>query len=148
MADHLSRHHTTSSGEISDIFTDEQLLTIVTKVPWIVHIVNYLVTKSVPECWNTHQKIKFSYDFDIIFGENLNCSMSGLIRLFGNAFRGVGAYSIDLSLIFMWRLFYVEKDWSKGATKWLLLANSIQECDQVLQGIYQVRIRIKNLKAR
>ena len=34
MADHLSRLHTTSSSEISDTFPDEQLLAIVTKVPW------------------------------------------------------------------------------------------------------------------
>ena len=56
VADHLSRLHTTSSGEISDIFPDEQLLAVVTKVPWFAHIVNYLVTKSLPEYWNTHQK--------------------------------------------------------------------------------------------
>ena len=49
VADHLSRLHTTSSGEIYDTFSDEQLLAIATKVPWFAHIVNYLVTKSVPE---------------------------------------------------------------------------------------------------
>ena len=32
------------------------------KVPWFAHIVNYLVTKSVPDYWNTHQKKKFAYD--------------------------------------------------------------------------------------
>ena len=58
VADHLSRLHTTSSGEISDTFPDEQLLADVTKVPWFAHIVNYLATKSVPEYWNTQ---KFSY---------------------------------------------------------------------------------------
>ena len=62
VADHLSRLHTTSSGEICDTFLDEQLLAVVTKVPWFVHIVNYLVTKSVLEYWSTHQKKKFSYD--------------------------------------------------------------------------------------
>ena len=46
--DHLSRLHTTSSGEICDKFPDEQLLAVVTKVPWFAHIVNYLVTKSIP----------------------------------------------------------------------------------------------------
>ena len=56
--DHLSRLHTTSSGEICDTFPNEQLLAVVTKVPWFAHIVNYLVTKSVPEYWNTHQKKK------------------------------------------------------------------------------------------
>ena len=49
VANHLSRLHTTSSGEISDTFPDEQHLVTITKVPWFAHIVNYLVTKSVPE---------------------------------------------------------------------------------------------------
>ena len=62
VVDHLSRLHTTSSSEICNTFPDEQLLTVVTKVPWFLHIVNYLVTKSVPDYWNTHQKKKFSYD--------------------------------------------------------------------------------------
>ena len=71
MADHLSRLHTTSSGEISDTFLDEQLLAVVTKVPWFAHIFNYLVTKSVPEYWNTHQKRKFSHDIRYYFWEEL-----------------------------------------------------------------------------
>ena len=54
VADHLSQLHTTSLGEICDTFPDEQLLAVVTKLPWFAHIVNYLVTKSVPEYWNTH----------------------------------------------------------------------------------------------
>ena len=33
VADHLSRLHTTSSGEICDTFPDEKLLTVVTKIP-------------------------------------------------------------------------------------------------------------------
>ena len=53
VADHLSRLHTTSPCEISDTFPDKQLLAIMTKVPWFAYIVNYLVTKSVPEYWNT-----------------------------------------------------------------------------------------------
>ena len=69
VVDHLSRLHTTSSGEICDAFPDEQLLTVVTKVPWLAHIVNYLVTKSVPEYWNTHQKRKFSCDIRYYFWE-------------------------------------------------------------------------------
>ena len=69
VADHLSRLHTTSSGEISDTFLNEQLLAVVTKVPWFAHIVNYLVIKSVPEYWNTHQKRNFSYDIRYYFLE-------------------------------------------------------------------------------
>ena len=69
MADHLSRLHITSSSEICDTFPDEKLLAVVTKVPWFMHIVNYLVTKSVPNYWNTHQKKKFSYDVRHYFWE-------------------------------------------------------------------------------
>ena len=69
VADHLSRLHITSSGEICDTFPDEQLLAVVTKVPWLAHIVNYLVTKSVPDYWNTHQKKKFAYDVKHYFWE-------------------------------------------------------------------------------
>ena len=69
VADHLSRLHTTSSGEICDAFPDEQLLAVVTKVPYFAHIVNYLVTKSVRDYWNTHEKKKFSYDVRHYFWE-------------------------------------------------------------------------------
>ena len=69
VADHLSQLHITSSGEICDTFPDEQLLAVVTKVPWFAHIVNYLVTKSVPDYWNTHQKKKFAHDVKHYFWE-------------------------------------------------------------------------------
>ena len=69
VADHLSRLHTTSSGEICDTFADEQLLAIVTKVPWFAHIVIYLVTKSIPDYWNMHQKKEFAYDVRHYFWE-------------------------------------------------------------------------------
>ena len=62
VTDHLSRLHTTSSGEICDTFPDEQLLIVVTKVPLFAHIFNYLVIKSIPDYCNTHQKKKFAYD--------------------------------------------------------------------------------------
>ena len=65
----VSRHHTTSLGKICDTFPDEQLLAVATKVPWFAHIINYLVTKYVPDYWNTHQKKKFSYDIRYYFWE-------------------------------------------------------------------------------
>ena len=83
VADHLSRLHTTSSSEISDTFPDEQLLTVVTKVPWFAHIVNYLVTKSVPEYWNMHQKRKFSYDIRYYFWEELQLFHVGTDQIIG-----------------------------------------------------------------
>ena len=69
LVDHLSQLQTTSSGEISDTFPDEQLLAVVTKVPWFAHIVNYLVTKSFPKYWNMHQKRKNFYDIRYYFWE-------------------------------------------------------------------------------
>ena len=76
LADYLSQLHTTSSGEISDTFPDEQLLAIVTKVPWFAHIVNYLVKKNMSPSIETHIKSKnFPMIFDIIFGKNPNSSM-------------------------------------------------------------------------
>ena len=76
VADHLSRLHTTSSGEISDIFLDEKFLAVVTKVPWFAHIINYLVTKICPLSIGTRIKSKNSLMiFDIIFGKNPNWSM-------------------------------------------------------------------------
>ena len=69
VADHPSRLHITSSGEICDTFPDEQLLAVVTKVPRFAHICNYLVIKSIPDYWNTHQKKKFAYDVKHYFWE-------------------------------------------------------------------------------
>ena len=69
VADHLSRLHITSSDEICDTFPNEQLLAVVTKVPWFAHIVNYLVTKSISDYWNTNQKKKFTYDARHYFWE-------------------------------------------------------------------------------
>ena len=149
-ADHLSRLHTTSLGEICDTFPDEQLLTIVNMVPWFAHIINYLVTKSVPEYWNTHQKKKkFLWYSIFLLGTTPIVPCRGwsdysVMRSGG----GARSHSIDVSLIFMCRTFCVEKDLSEGATKWLLLANSIQGCDQVLQGMSKAPICMKHLKAR
>ena len=83
VADHLSRFHTTSSSEIRDTFPDEQLLAVVTKVPWFAHIVNYIVTKSVPKYWNTHQKRKFSYDIRYYFWEEPQLFHVGIDQIIG-----------------------------------------------------------------
>ena len=69
VADHLSRLHTTSSGQICDTFPDEELLAVATKESWFAHIVNYLVAKSVPDYWNTYEKKKFSYYVRYYFWE-------------------------------------------------------------------------------
>ena len=76
VADHLSRLHTTSSGESCDTFLDEQLLAFATKVPWFAHIVNYLVKKNLSPIIRTRiRRRNFPMIFDIIFGKNPNSSM-------------------------------------------------------------------------
>ena len=49
VADHLSRLHVSGTGDISDSFHDEHLLVVSSHAPWFVHIVNFLVTESIPE---------------------------------------------------------------------------------------------------
>ena len=49
VADHLSCVDISGMGEISDSFPDEHLLAVSSQAPWFVHIVNFLVTGSIPE---------------------------------------------------------------------------------------------------
>ena len=47
VADHLSRLHVPSAGDICDTFLDEHLLAISSHAPWFAHIVNFIVTRSI-----------------------------------------------------------------------------------------------------
>ncbi|XP_071703889.1 uncharacterized protein [Rutidosis leptorrhynchoides] len=61
VADHLSRIPPPPfdpAKPIQENFPDECLFSVV-QVPWFAHIVNYLVTKKVPEHWNKHKKDYF-----------------------------------------------------------------------------------------
>ena len=49
VADHLSRLHVSGTGDISDSFLDEHLLAVSSHAPWFAHIINFLVTGSIPE---------------------------------------------------------------------------------------------------
>ena len=49
VANHLSRLHISSTGDISDSFPDEHLLAVSSHAPWFGHIVNFLVTGSIPD---------------------------------------------------------------------------------------------------
>ena len=134
------------------------------------HIVNYLVTKSVLDYWNTHQKKKFAYDVRHYFWEEpqlFHVGADQIIRrcvpeeeqehilamyhssLCGGYFASRKTGAKVLQSGFYWRMML---DWptlfSEGATKWLLLANSLQGCDQVLQGMSKVPIRIEHLQER
>ena len=53
VADHLSRltfEEVKEEISILDAFPDEQLFAVI-ELPWYAHIVNYLVTGSIPETW-------------------------------------------------------------------------------------------------
>lgn len=61
VADHLSRlefSDSTDASAIRDDFPDEHLF-VVAKLPWYVHIVNYLVTGKIPSAWIAQDKRKF-----------------------------------------------------------------------------------------
>ena len=49
VVDYLSRLHISGGEDIRDTFPDEDLLAISTHAPWYAHIVNFIVTGSIPE---------------------------------------------------------------------------------------------------
>ena len=86
---------------------------------------------------------------DIIFGKNPNFSMYGLIILSGDVFqrRNKSIFYRCVTHLYVEDILHRER-LEQSATKWFLLANSIQGCDQVLQGMSKVSIHIEHLKAR
>ena len=69
VADHLSRLHISEGEDIGDTFPDEHLLAISTHASSYVHIVNFIVTGSIPEHWNRHKKDKFFEELKYYFWE-------------------------------------------------------------------------------
>ena len=69
VADHLSRLHVSGTRDISDSFPDEHLLAVSSHTPWFAHIVNFLVTGSIPEHWNQHRKDKFFHELKYYYWE-------------------------------------------------------------------------------
>ena len=69
VADHLSRLHISGTGDISDSFPDEHLLAVSSHAPWFAHIVNFIVTGSIPEHWNRHRKDKFFHELKYYYWE-------------------------------------------------------------------------------
>ena len=69
VADHLSRLHISGGEDIGETFPDEHLLAISSHAPWYAHIVNFIVTGSIPEHWNRHQKDKFFHELKYYFWE-------------------------------------------------------------------------------
>ena len=69
VADHLSRLHVSGTGEIRDSFCDEHLLAVSSHTPWFPQIINFLVTRSIPEHWNRHCKDKFFHELKYYYWE-------------------------------------------------------------------------------
>ena len=69
VADHLSRLHISGGKDIGETFPDEHLLAISSHAPWYAHIVNFIVTGSIPEYWNRHRKDKFFHELKYYFWE-------------------------------------------------------------------------------
>ena len=69
VSDHLLRLHIQGSDNICDTFPDEHLLAILSDAPWFAHIVNFIMTRSIPEHWNQQQKDKFFHDLKYYFWE-------------------------------------------------------------------------------
>ena len=69
MADHLSRLHISGGGDIGDTYPNEHLLAILSRAPWYAHIVNFIITGSIPEHWNQHKKDKFFHELKYYFWE-------------------------------------------------------------------------------
>ncbi|KAM2938069.1 hypothetical protein FF1_037907 [Malus domestica] len=63
VADHLSRLvHKEESFPISETFPDEQLLSIEVSTPWYADLVNFLVSKQVPNTLSKVQRDKLKHD--------------------------------------------------------------------------------------
>ena len=69
LADHLSCLHVSGTGDISDSFPYEHLLAVSSHAPWFAHIINFLVTRSIPEHWNRHRKDKFFHELKYYYWE-------------------------------------------------------------------------------
>ena len=69
VADHLLRLHISRGEDIGDTFLDEHLLAISSHAPWYAHIINFIVTRSIPEHWNRHKKEKFFHELKYYFCE-------------------------------------------------------------------------------
>ena len=87
VANHISRLHIPSMGDISDTLPDEHLLALSSQTPWFAHIVNFLVIGSISEHWNRQKKISFSMNSSSTFRKNHFYSISDTTRSFGDAFK-------------------------------------------------------------
>jgi hypothetical protein len=73
VADHLSRltfEEVKEEIPIRDAFLDEQLFAV-TELPWYAHIVNYLVTGSIPETWTMQDWRKFFVEVRNFYWDDL-----------------------------------------------------------------------------
>jgi hypothetical protein len=73
VADHLSRltfEEVKEEIPIRDAFPDEQLFAV-TRLPWYAHIVNYIVTGSIPETWTMQDRRKFFVEVRNFYWDDL-----------------------------------------------------------------------------
>ena len=150
VADHLSRLHISGTGDISDSFPDEHLLALSSHRHWFAHIVNFLVTESIPEHWNWHRKDKFFHELKYYFFRRTP-SIPCRIRPDHTTMRRerrTRRYIIDVSLISMWRTLCRAKDSGQDFTKRFLLAHHLQGCPPFLYGVLTILGSIKYIQAR
>ena len=62
IADHLSRIETDGETSVNDALPGEQLMSLLSKVPWYADLVNYLVGNVIPPEYTYQQKKKFIHD--------------------------------------------------------------------------------------
>ena len=101
VADHLSRLHILGGKDIRETFPDEHLLAISSHAPWYAHIVNFIVTGSIPEHWN-----RTTFVPPRIRPDHLTMCTRG----------GVGRHTGDVSLIDMRRTLRDTKDHRQDPT--------------------------------
>ena len=59
--------HSPSMGHINDLFPNKHLFAISNRALWFAHIVNFLMTGSIPKHWSRHWKNKFFHELKYYF---------------------------------------------------------------------------------
>ena len=112
-----------------------------TKVPWFAHIINYLVTKSVPDYWNMHQKKKFAYDVKHYFWKQEHILAMCHSSLCGGHFASRKTGARVLQSGFYWRTLFKDAiKYCKECLKCQSALNISKRDEMPLQTIFEVEI--------
>ena len=145
VANHLSCLHISGGEDIGDTFPDEHLLTISTHT----HIVNFIVTGSIPEHWNQHQKDKFFHKLKYYFWEELLLFHLGYDQIIRRCVPEEEQGDIlAVSLIDVRRTLRGTKDRRQDPTERLLLALHVQGRPPFLHGMPRMSSGDQHLQAR